>query len=276
MSTKFTPFSSRLGINFLSTIEGFKWNWLHLNSWFSDSFNSWTVIGLVLTFFFLEFWTNRRTYASVLLIFGNVKQVSSNFWIIGLSSDLTCSSLVLASVVAASGFTALTSPTGTWSFAEMEAFSEVFISFETSAFFSWLLCSSAWQSGHFSSGNCGKDGPSSQSVSRDGSVPLVSCVSGVALKPYVTEVINYDSFLYLCYSCRYERLKLPWWVLIQDKTVEESTQKILLQSWMFANCSDVMQVSYIPVSFKQPMSSSLGIVFLFKGVTKDLIRTGTH
>ena len=52
--------------------------------------------------------------------------------------------------------------------------------------------------------------------------------------------------------------------------VEESTQKIFLLSWMFANCRDFLQVSYILASVKQPMSSSLGIVFVFSGATKDL------
>ena len=65
-------------------------------------------------------------------------------------------------------------------------------------------------------------------------------------------------------------------VLIQERTVEESTQKILLLSWMFANCRDFRQVSYILASVKQPMSSSLGIVFLFSSATKDLTKTGTH
>ena len=37
--------------------------------------------------------------------------------------------------MAVSGFTALTSPSGTSVFAEMEAFSEIFISFKTSASF---------------------------------------------------------------------------------------------------------------------------------------------
>ena len=101
------PSSSRLGINFLSMTHGSKCSCLYLKSQFSDSFNSWTVIGPVFVhvFFFLAFWAKRRMYASVLRIFGNVEQDFSSCWKIGLSS----STLALASVVSASCFTALIS-----------------------------------------------------------------------------------------------------------------------------------------------------------------------
>ena len=39
--------SSRLGVNFLSLTHGSKCSWLDLKSWFSDSFNSWTVVSVV-------------------------------------------------------------------------------------------------------------------------------------------------------------------------------------------------------------------------------------
>ena len=51
----------------------------------------------------------------------------------GLSSDLTSSSLALASAVAVSCFVALTSAMAASCFQDVLAFSQVFISFKTSA-----------------------------------------------------------------------------------------------------------------------------------------------
>lgn len=87
--------------------------------------------------------------------------------------------LALASVVAASCITASTSATAVSCFGEVSALSEIFISFKTSASLTKILWSSARKLGHFPSGNWRNDGPSSQSVSRDGSVPLVSVSAGL-------------------------------------------------------------------------------------------------
>ena len=88
---------------------------------------------------------------------------------IGLSSNMA-----LVSVMAASCSTALTSAMAVYCFGEVSAFSEVFTSLKTSASSTRILWSSTRKLGHLASGNWWKDGPSSQSVSRDGAVPLVS------------------------------------------------------------------------------------------------------
>ena len=124
---------------------------------------------LVFAFFFVAFWAKWRTYAIVLRIFEKVEQDFTNWWKIGLSSKLA-----LVSVMTASCFTGLTSALAVSCFGEVSAFSEVCISLKTSASPTRILWSSTRKLGHLASGNWWKDGPSSQSVSHDGAVPLVS------------------------------------------------------------------------------------------------------
>ena len=65
--------------------------------------------------------------------------------------------------------------------------------------------------------------------------------------------------------------------LIQDKTVDESIQKNLSQSWAFANSNAFFtHATYMRASAKQPNSSNVGMLFFFKGAAKAFVMTGTQ